>query len=138
MKTNTQERLLPEATPETEHFWAGAREGELRLQRCAACKHNYFPPQSFCPRCHSGDVSVFKASGKGTIYGFNISHVPAPGLQPPYVIAVVELHEGPRIMTNLVDCPPTPEAVHLDMPVEVTFIKQTEEISLPFFRPLAQ
>jgi uncharacterized protein len=138
MKPNPQERLLPQATPETEHFWAGAREGELRLQHCAACDHNYFPPQAFCPRCHSDAVSVFMASGKGTLYGFNISHLPAPGLQPPYVIAVVELEEGPRMMSNLVDCDATPETVRLDMPLEVTFQKQNDEISLPLFRPAAR
>lgn len=131
----TPERLLPQPTPETEHFWAGAREGELRLQRCAGCQHAYFPPQNFCPRCHSEDVSTFKASGKGTLYGFNISHLPAPGLQPPYVIAAVELEEGPRMMSNLIDCPATAESVHLDMAVEVTFKKQSDEISLPLFRP---
>jgi uncharacterized protein len=138
MKPNSQERLLPQVTTETEHFWAGARAGVLRLQRCGDCNLNYFPPQSFCPRCHCGEVSTFDASGKGTLYGFNISHLPAPGLQSPYVIAVVELDEGPRMMSNLVDCPATPEAVQLDMPVEVTFIKQTDEISLPFFRPVAR
>ena len=94
-----------------------AREaGELRLQRCDACANVYFPPRPFCPKCASRKVSVFKASGKGKLYSYVINHRPAaPGFTPPYSIAVVELDEGPRMMTNIVDCPQTPEALELDM-----------------------
>lgn len=138
MSTGNSERLLPKPTPETEHYWNGTRSGELRLQRCQACSKAYFPPQRFCPSCLSDDVTVFKAKGHGRLYGFNISHVDAPGIKAPYVIGVVELEEGPRLMTNIIGCPPTPEAVHLDMLVEVVFETQSEEITLPFFRPLEE
>lgn len=131
----SQERWLPQPTPETQHFWDGTREGELRLQRCDDCNHTYFPPRPFCPKCGSRKVSVVKASGKATLYSYVISQRPAPGFTAPYAVAVVELAEGPRMMTNIVDCPQTPEALQLDMPLEVTFQKQSDTITLPIFRP---
>ena len=130
-------RARPKPTPETQHFWDGTKTGELRLQRCDACAHVYFPPRPFCPACASRKVSVFKASGKGTLYSYVINHRPAaPGFTPPYAIAVVALEEGPRMMSNITGCPQTPEALELDMPLEVTFEKASEEISLPKFRPV--
>lgn len=128
-------RALPQPTPETRHFWEGTRAGELRLQRCDACRHVYFPPRPFCPRCASRAVSIVRASGRATLYSYVIHHRPVPGFEPPYAIAVVTLEEGPRMMTNIVECPQTPEALQLDMPVEVVFTKMTDEISLPLFRP---
>lgn len=128
-------RWLPQPTPETQHFWDGTREGELRLQRCDDCSHTYFPPRPFCPTCGSRKVSIVKASGKATLYSYVISHRPAPGFSAPYAVAVVELAEGPRMMTNIVDCPQTPEALQLDMPLEVTFQKQSDTVTLPIFRP---
>ena len=78
---------------------------------------------------------MFKATGKGTLYSYIIHHRPAPGFAPPYSIAVVELDEGPRMMTNIIDCPQTPEALQLDMKVEVAFEKLDDKITLPLFRP---
>lgn len=128
-------RALPRPTPETRHFWDGARAGELRLQRCADCARAYFPPRPFCPHCGSDEIEVFRASGRATLYSYVIHHRPVPGFTPPYAIAVVQLEEGPRMMTNLVDVAQTPEALVLDMPLEVTFQKQDDHISLPVFRP---
>lgn len=128
-------RPLPVPTPETKHFWDGTKAGELLLQRCDACRHTYFPPRPFCPKCASRKVSVAKASGKAKLHSYVIHHRPAPGFTPPYAIAVVELDEGPRLMTNIVGCPQTPEALALDMPLEVTFEKQTDQITLAFFKP---
>nr|WP_294529508.1 Zn-ribbon domain-containing OB-fold protein [uncultured Rhodopila sp.] len=131
----TPGRALPQPTPETQHFWDGAKAGDLLLQRCDDCSKVYFPPRPFCPSCASRRVSVAKASGKATLYSYVIHHRPVPGFTPPYAIAVVELEEGPRMMTNIVDCPQTPEALVLDMPLEVVFEPQTDSISLPLFRP---
>lgn len=128
-------RALPQPTPETQHFWDGTLAGELRLQRCDTCAKIYFPPRPFCPACASREVSVFKASGKAKLYSYVIHHRPVPGFTPPYAIAVVELEEGPRMMTNIVECPQTPEALQLDMPVEVVFEPQNDKITLPLFRP---
>ena len=134
MADQTQ-RKLPRPTPETQHYWDGTRVEELRLQKCNDCRETYFPPRPFCPHCSSRDVSVFAASGKATLYSYVISHIPAPGLEPPYSVAVVALEEGPRLMTNLVGCDQTPEALKLDMSLEVTFEAQNDEITLPFFKP---
>ena len=129
---------IPKPTPETQDFWDGAQRGELRLQRCDACSATYFPPRPFCPKCSSRKVTSFAASGKGRLYSYNINHRPAPGFEAeaPYAIAVVELDEGPRMMTNIVGLPQTPEALQLDMPVQVTFEQITDEINLPKFKPV--
>jgi hypothetical protein len=129
------QRPLPTPTPETQHFWDGTRAGELRLQRCDACSHAYFPPRPFCPKCASRSVSVFRASGRGTLASYVIHHRPMPGFEPPYSIALVDLEEGPRMMSNVVGCPQTPEALQLDMPLEVTFTEVSDEITLPHFKP---
>lgn len=130
-------RMLPDPTPETRHFWDGCREGELRLQRCTACDGQaYFPPRPFCPSCGSRAVEVFPASGKAVLWSYVINQRPRPDMGPdPYAIAVVKLEEGPQMMTNIVGCPQTPEALQLDMPLKVTFEKQTDDITLPFFTP---
>ena len=128
-------RALPQPTPETQHFWDGTREHELRLQRCDACGKTYFPPRPFCPTCGSRRVSVIKASGRAALWSYVIHHRQVPGFTPPYAIAVVQLAEGPRMMTNIVECPQTPEALQLDMPLEVVFEAQSDMITLPFFRP---
>lgn len=132
---STTDRVVPTPTPETRHYWEGAKAGELRLQRCDACETAYFPPRPFCPECGSRKVSVFKASGKATLHSYVINHLPAPGFSGPFAIAVVKLAEGPTMMSNILDCPQTPEALVLDMPLEVTFETLTDEISLPQFKP---
>ena len=129
--------MLPEPTPETRHFWDGCKEGELRLQRCTACRQTYFPPRAFCPKCASRDVEVYAASGKAVLWSYVINHRPRADMgTEPYAIAVVKLEEGPTMMTNIVDCPQTPEALTLDMPLKVSFAKQTDDITLPLFAPV--
>ena len=131
--TSPPPRPLPAATPETKHFWDGTAQGELRLQRCRACESTYFPPQPFCPRCGSADVDIVRSSGRGFLYSYVISHLRAPGFEPPYVIAVVELEEGPRLLTNIVEVPPDPDNLPLDLPVEVVY-QAVGEVTLPLFR----
>ena len=130
-------RSIPEATPETQEFWDGAKRGELRIQRCRACGRAYFFPRPFCPHCSSHDVEWFTASGRGTLHTYVINHRPAHGFQDwvPYVIAIVQLEEGPRMMTNIIDVEPTPEALPIDLPLEVTWEQQNDDITLPMFRP---
>ena len=128
-------RAKPKPTPETQHFWDGTKANQLLLQRCDECSKTYFPPRPFCPVCASRNVSVTPASGKGILYSYVIHHRPVPGFTPPYAIAVVELAEGPRMMTNIVECEQTPEALELDMKLEVAFEKLDDKITLPQFRP---
>tara|TARA_R110002073_G_scaffold45299_5_gene124951 strand:- start:8391 stop:8867 length:477 start_codon:yes stop_codon:yes gene_type:complete len=126
---------VPVPTPETAHYWEGTKQNELRLQRCQSCDATYFPPRPFCPTCASREVEVFTASGEATLYSYVINHLPHPAFDGPYAIAVVELKEGPRMMTNIVGVEQTPEALVLDMPLEVTFEALSEDITLPYFRP---
>ena len=129
-------RILPEPTPETQHFWDGAARGELLLQRNKATGEAYFPPRPFCPKCGNREVEVYKASGQGVLWSYVINHRPRPDMgTEPYAIAVVKLEEGPNVMTNIVDCPQTPEALQLDMKLEVAFTPMDDDISLPLFRP---
>ena len=129
-------RTLPVPTPETRHYWEGCNAGELRLQRCRSCKEPYFPPRPFCPRCGGRDIEMFAASGKATLYSYVINFRPRPDMgTEPHSIAVVELAEGPRMMTNVVNCPQTPEALQLDMKVQVKFEKLDDKITLPLFVP---
>lgn len=128
-------QATPTPTPEAAHYWQGARGGKLLLQRCGHCANAYFPPRPFCANCGSRDVEVFEASGRATLYSYAIQHRAIPGFAAPYAIAVVTLAEGPRMMTNIVDCPQTPEDLRLDMPLEVTFRDISETVSLPVFRP---
>src|ERR1700733_8157727 len=130
----TPGRALPQRTPETQHFWDGPKANQLLPQRGDECSKVYFPPRPFCPVCASRNVSVTKASGKAKLYSYVIHHRPVPGFTPPYAIAVVELDEGPRMMSNIVDCPQTPEALELDMKLEVAFEKLDDTITLPLFR----
>jgi uncharacterized OB-fold protein len=135
MTTSTSTREKPKPTPETRHYWEGALVGELRLQCCESCNQAYFPPRPFCPMCASPRVRVIVASGKATLYSYTINHRPVPGFTPPYAIAVVQLAEGPRMMSNLVEVEQTPQALTLDMALEVTFLRIDDDIALPVFRP---
>ena len=126
----------PVPTPETQPFWDGCAQGELRIQRCLDCDKPYFYPRPVCPRCGSTNVEWFTATGDATLYSYVINHRPAPGFEDdaPYAIAVVQLAEGPRMMTNLVALPAEPEALVLDMPLHDTF-EQRGDMTLPLFAP---
>ncbi len=130
-------RPLPVPTPETQHFWDGTKAEQLLLQRCSACELVYFPPRPFCPGCSCREVIVEQASGHGVLYSYVINHGRHPAFDGPYSIAVVQLDEGPRMMTNIVGCEQTPEALELDMEVEVRFEAVSDEITLPLFAPVA-
>jgi len=126
---------LPRPTPETRHFWEGAKQNKLLLQKCNACSAVYFPPRPFCPECQKREVSLVEASGKAILYSYVINHRPHPGFDSPYAIAAVKLEEGPVLMSNIVDIEQTPESLVLDMPLEVVFRKMNGDITLPYFRP---
>ncbi|PCJ18840.1 MAG: DNA-binding protein [Gammaproteobacteria bacterium] len=128
-------KQVPRPTPETQHFWDGTKKQQLLLQQCDQCQHTYFPPRPFCPKCASTEVTITQASGKATLYSYVINHRPLPGFDNPHSIAVVELEEGPRMMSNIVGCPQTPEALVLDMALDVTFEALTDDINLAQFQP---
>ncbi len=118
--------------PSTSGTAASRRAAPAALQQV---REGLLPAAAVLPECGHREVSVFKASGKGFLYSYVIHHRPVPGFTPPYSIAVVELEEGPRMMTNIVDCPQTPEALQLDMKVQVKFEKLDDKITLPLFAP---
>ena len=128
-------KMAPRPSPETQPFWDGCAAGELRMQRCAPCDELYFPPRPACPRCLSTDVSWETLSGRGTLHTYLINHRPAPGFDGPYAIAVVQLDEGPRMMSNIVEVEQTPEALELDMGLEVVF-EERGSVNVPLFRPV--
>ena len=133
---SSPKRPLPAPTPETQHFWDGCRAGELRLQRCGDCEHVYYPPRPFCPKCSSREVNIFAASGRGTLASYVINERPHPAFGEPHSIAIVQLEEGPKMASNVVGCPQTPEALQLDMSLQVTFEAVSEDITLPLFTPV--
>ena len=137
MSQEVYRKPIPVPTPETQFFWDKCKEHELWLQRCETCQHVFFYPRMHCPECLSEDVPGFRASGKGILWTYMINHRPVPGFDDdgPYAIAVVQLEEGPRMMSNIVGIENTPENLVLDMPLEVVFEDATEEISIPKFKP---
>lgn len=133
------EKALPKATPETQEFWDGLKRHELRIQKCQDCDKFYFFPRPFCPfeGCRSTNVEWETVSGKGKLHTYVVSH---RGFGPwaddaPYVIAVVELDEGPRMMTNLVGVEPDPAQLPVDMPLEIVYDDVTDEVTLAKFQP---
>jgi len=134
-------RPLPHpVTPEARPYWDGARQGRLMIPRCRACRRAFLYPRVACPFCSSRDIAWEQASGRGRLHSFAIAHQilnKAFKVTPPVVLAMVELDEGPRLLTNLVDVAPDPTALRCDMPVEVVFERLTDEVALPMFRPAA-
>ena len=129
-------RLLPRLTEQTEHFWTGGAHGELRILRCQDCGYWLHPPGPICPICLTKNLAPEATSGRATVHAYTINHQAwYPGLDPPYVIAVVELpeQEGLRLTTNVVDI--EPDQVETGLPVQVVF-EQYDDVWLPFFAPV--
>ena len=115
-------------------YWEGLTQGELRIQRCTACSRAVFYPRSICPHCFSDQLTWIVASGKGTIYSYTVAHQAFGhfAAEVPFVVAIVELEEGVRMMTRLVETPR--EHVKVGAPVQVTFETVGEQFTLPYFR----
>jgi hypothetical protein len=129
---------IPVPTPETRPFWDATRRHELTLPRCRACGTLHYYPRASCPHCLSGDLAWERVSGRGRLHTFTIVHRGQRGfpLGEPYVIAIVELDCGPRMMSNLVGVTMDPAQVRIGMPVEVVFEDVSDTIALPRFRPV--
>ncbi|MFB9247464.1 bifunctional MaoC family dehydratase N-terminal/OB-fold nucleic acid binding domain-containing protein [Sphaerisporangium melleum] len=126
--------LRPAINRDTAFFWEGVRVGELRIQRCGDCGELRHPPGPICPSCRSANRAYAVASGLGEVYSFVVHHSPpVPGLRPPFVVAVVRLAEGVRMVGNVVDCPP--ERVRVGMPVRVDHREMDDELTLPMWVP---
>lgn len=130
-------RPTPEVTPETRRYWRAASEGRLLLRECRRCGLTYHYPRPFCPDCFSEDVEWREADGTGVVYTYTVSRQLSgwPESDLPLVVAYVELDEGPRLVTDLVDC--APDDVDVGDRVEVRF-RETEsaDVSIPVFVPV--
>ena len=129
---------LPQPDLETQPFWDAAKEGRFLLKKCADCGEYHFYPRPFCPKCWSENVEWVEASGRATVYTYSV--IPTNDLPPfnervPYVAAVVELEEGPRVMTNIEGTPH--EDLRIGMPVTVDFRPLDDEITIAVFRAAA-
>jgi uncharacterized OB-fold protein len=101
----SEKRPLPVSNADGEPYWTAADDGRLAIQRCRSCGHTYFLPRCLCPSCWSSDKEWVTAAGRGRIYSFSIIHrAPLPSFKHdvPYVVALIELEEGPRMMSNIV------------------------------------
>lgn len=115
-------------------FWEGADAGELRIQRCASCGKLRHPPRPMCPWCRSLERDHVVASGRGRVHSFVVHHhPPVPGREHPFVVALVELEEGTRIVGNLLEV--APAEVEVGLPVEVTFVRGADGQANPQWRP---
>ena len=137
MAERKPQKPIPYPNAETQFFWDKVNDGELWIQRCKDCSKPYFYPRFFCPNCFSKNVEWFKTSGKGKLHTYMINHRGPPAFQDetPYAIAIVELDEGPRMMTNIHGIENTPEKLVLDMPLEVTFEEIAEGRKVPYWKP---
>jgi uncharacterized OB-fold protein len=127
-------RLAPSATADTQFFWDGVKEHRLLIQRCSGCGTMRHPPRPMCPTCHSFEWDAAEASGEGTVFSFVMPrHPPLPGFDDGYVVALVELEEGTRLVTNLVGVEPVD--VSIGMPVMVCFEEFDGGLVLPMFTP---
>lgn len=120
----------PVPSPETLHYWERAREGELHIKSCNSCAKVHFYPRIICPFCGSNDTYWIEVSGTGVIYSFSIMRRSAR----PYVIAYVELAEGPRLMTNIIVT--DVDEIKIGLPVKLDFLEAQEGYRLPIFKPL--
>ena len=131
-------RPLPIPSPLTQPFWDAARQRELWVQRCRSCSTHLFYPRCLCTTCGSSDVGWVQASGHGTVFTYTVARKPThPAFadRVPYVIAVVELDEGPKLTTNLVEI--DPDDVSIGLRVQATF-EDVGEVTLVNFRPGSQ
>ena len=128
--------IIPAATDLTRPYWENARDGRLVTQRCGHCGQLWHPPLPACPHCHSTDLGWQQVSGTGTVYTYTVvRHATHAALAAhiPYVIAIVELIEGPRIVTGIIGC--DCGDVRAGMEVQVRFEAVTDEVTLPYFEP---
>src|SRR5271154_2066791 len=125
MNAPTQGRFAPYMSDDTRFFWDGAAAGKLLIQRCTNCFEPRHPPGPACPRCHSLEWDATEVSGRGTVYSYAI-HVypPMPGFSDPPVVILVELEEGVRMVSNLVDSEVS--QIEVGQPVQVVFVPQVE------------
>jgi hypothetical protein len=130
-------KFVPVPTAETAEYWEGCRRHELLIQRCADCAAHQFYPRIMCATCSGRALRWVRASGRAVLKSYTVVRravSQAYAAEVPYVVALVELEEGPTLMSNVIDCPV--DEMRIGMPVEVVFDDWPEGVSIPKFRPL--
>ena len=134
MTTSDVARTLPPVTATAEPYWEGCREGELRLQRCTRCERFQFYPRIVCSHCGHDELQWEPVSGRGRVASFTVVRRGiSPAYTAPYVVALIDLEEGPRMMSEVVDC--DPDSVAVGASVAVRFEPWGAEQELPVFAP---
>ncbi len=126
---------LPVPSEDNQPFWDALNAGELRIERCARCGSLRHPPRPMCPHCHSFDAEWVRMSGRGVVYSYIVTHQPIhPAFveRVPFATVQVELEEGPRLTSNLVDV--APGEISIGMPVVLAPTRVSDAITLPLFR----
>ncbi|MDD9707992.1 Zn-ribbon domain-containing OB-fold protein [Seohaeicola sp. SP36] len=129
------EKPLPVIDHDSAPYWEAARAGRLDIPLCGDCGKHHFYPRAICPYCHSDKLRFDTVSGRGKVHTFTIARRPAgPAFADdvPYVVALIELEEGPRMMSRIET--DDPEKVRIGAKVEVTFVKASDEVTFPYFR----
>jgi uncharacterized protein len=130
-------RLAPSMTADSQFFWDGVKDGRLLIQCCTACGALRHPPRPMCPHCHSLTWDTLESSGKGTVYSFVMPRHPEfPFFDDDYIVALIELEEGTRLVSNVVDV--APEDTRIGMAVVVRFDEFDGGVVLPVFTPAMQ
>lgn len=132
----TPRKPIPRPYQDTQAYWDAAKQKRLILQRCRDCQKFQFYPRGVCSHCLGSALDWVDSPGRGVVHTFTIAHrAPHPGFanQLPFVIGIIQLEEGVRMMTNIVGC--DPNSVRIDMPVKVTFEEVSPDVTLPQFTP---
>ncbi|MGI9362613.1 MAG: Zn-ribbon domain-containing OB-fold protein [Parasphingorhabdus sp.] len=127
---------LPTIEPETQPFWDALKEGKLLLGKCNGCGRMHYYPRPMCPHCWSEDVSWAEAAGRGTLYTWSTVYrndLPPFNTKLPYIAAQVDLEEGVRITTIIVDV--EPDQLSIGMAVDIGFEPISENVTIPVFKP---
>jgi hypothetical protein len=131
-----RQKPIPRPAPESVPYWRAAAERRFELPHCNACSKYYFPPARSCPHCLSADVGFAPASGRGKVFSFVVFdrvYHPAFEAETPYAVALIELEEGPRMISNVIGV--DPEKLRCEAPVTVVFDEVADGVSIPKFRP---
>lgn len=132
-------RPIPTIVPESQRFWDVCQEGNFELQQCQDCGRFIFYPRIKCKFCHSNNLIYRKVTGRGTVYSYTVVNNPASkdfNEEIPYILVLVNLEEGPRLLANLIKC--KPEQCGIGMEVRVELIATDKGFKLPFFIPLGK
>ena len=127
---------LPVASGETKPFWDACKQGKFLIQRCRSCENYQYHYRGFCSHCWFGEIEDVESKGLGTVWSYTvINRNRSPGFidDVPYVVAMVEIEEGLKVISNVINCDPW--KVRIGMPVKLTFVQATDDWSIPMFEP---